>query len=48
MGASMFLTTVVLAAVIFARHRAAKECKVDPRPDRDILSLRPSSRPSSF
>lgn len=40
MGASMFLTTVVLAAVIFyATAAEGAECKVDKTPIRDILSF---------
>ena len=39
MGASMFLTTVVLAAVILYATQDGKECTVDKTPIRDILSF---------
>ena len=39
LGASMFLTTVVLAAVILYATQDGKECKVDTDPIRDIVSF---------
>ena len=39
LGASMFLTTVVLASVILYATQDGKECKVDSEPIRDIISF---------
>jgi sodium/potassium/calcium exchanger 6 len=39
LGASMFLTTVVLAAVILYATQDGKECKVNTDPIRDIVSF---------